>query len=112
MSITDISRKTVFCPLDGAIRVAGIAELGARSTKIDPHQLASLVSTAAGVLPHAADYAGSYQSWAGIRPMTANALPIIGKVAPRVTINIGHGMLGWTYAMGSAERAARLMGEV
>jgi D-amino-acid dehydrogenase len=112
MSITDISRKTVFCPLDGAIRVAGIAELGARSTKIDPHQLASLVSTAAGVLPLAADYAGTYQSWAGIRPMTANALPIIGKVAPRVTINIGHGMLGWTYAMGSAERAARLMGEV
>ena len=112
MSITDVSRKVVFCPLDGAIRVAGLAELGARDTIVDQRQLATLVSTAAGVLPRAADYAASYQGWAGIRPMTANALPIIRKIAPRVTINVGHGMLGWTYAMGSAERAARLLGGV
>ena len=112
MSITDVSRKVVFCPLDGAIRVAGLAELGARDTIVDQRQLAALVSTATGVLPHAADYAASYQGWAGIRPMTANALPIIRKIAPRVTINVGHGMLGWTYAMGSAERAARLLGGV
>jgi D-amino-acid dehydrogenase len=112
MSITDVSRKLVFCPLNGMMRVAGLAELGARDIAVDPRQLATLLSTAAGVLPAAADYVGSCQSWAGIRPMTANALPIIRKVTPRVTINIGHGMLGWTYAMGSAERAARLMGEV
>ncbi|WP_397597762.1 FAD-dependent oxidoreductase [Sphingorhabdus sp.] len=112
MSITDVSRKVVFCPLDGAIRVAGLAELGARDTIVDQRQLAALVSTAAGVLPRAADYAASYHGWAGIRPMTANALPIIRKIAPRVTINVGHGMLGWTYAMGSAERAARLLGGV
>jgi D-amino-acid dehydrogenase len=112
MSITDVSRKIVFCPLNGMIRVAGIAELGARDTSVDPRQLANLVSAASDVLPRAADYAGSYTGWAGIRPMTANALPIIRKVAPRVTINIGHGMLGWTYAMGSAERAAQLLGRV
>jgi len=112
MSITDIARKVVFCPLDGAIRIAGLAELGTRNTNADQRQLATLVSTAAGVLPLAADYAASLQGWAGIRPMTANSLPIIRRVAPRVTINIGHGMLGWTYAMGSAERAARLMGGV
>lgn len=112
MSITDVSKKVVFCPLDGAIRVAGLAELGVRNTRVDQRQLAALVSTAAGVLPRAADYAASYQGWAGIRPMTANALPIIRKIAPRVTINVGHGMLGWTYAMGSAERAARLLGGV
>jgi D-amino-acid dehydrogenase len=112
MSITDVSRKIVFCPLNGMIRVAGIAELGARDTSVDPRQLASLVSAASDVLPRAADYARSYNGWAGIRPMTANALPIIRKLAPRVTINIGHGMLGWTYAMGSAERAAQLLGRV
>lgn len=112
MSITDVSRKIVFCPLNGMIRVAGIAELGARDTSVDRRQLARLVSAASDVLPRAADYAGSYDSWAGIRPMTANALPIIKKLAPRVTINIGHGMLGWTYAMGSAERAAQLLGGV
>lgn len=112
MSITDVSRKIVFCPLNGMIRVAGIAELGARDTSVDPRQMASLLSAASDVLPLAADYAGSYNGWAGIRPMTANALPIIRKVTPRVTINIGHGMLGWTYAMGSAERAAQLLGGI
>lgn len=112
MSITDVSRKIVFCPLNGMIRVAGIAELGARDTSVDPRQLASLVSAASDVLPRAANYAASYNGWAGIRPMTANALPIIRKLAPRVTINIGHGMLGWTYAMGSGERAAQLLGRV
>jgi D-amino-acid dehydrogenase len=112
MSITDISRKVVFCPLNGMMRVAGLAELGVRDTAVDQRRLAALVSAASDVLPGAADYAGSYNAWAGIRPMTANALPIIKKVAPRVTINIGHGMLGWTYAMGSAERAAQLLGGV
>jgi D-amino-acid dehydrogenase len=112
MSITDVSRKVVFCPLNGAMRVAGLAELGTRDTAVDPRRLATLVSAASVVLPLAADYAASYGGWAGIRPMTANALPIIRRVAPRVTINIGHGMLGWTYAMGSAERAAELLGRV
>jgi len=112
MSITDVSRKVVFCPLNGAMRVAGLAELGTRDTVVDPRRLATLVSAASDVLPLAADYAASYHGWAGIRPMTANALPIIRRVAPRVTINIGHGMLGWTYAMGSAERTARLLGGV
>jgi D-amino-acid dehydrogenase len=51
MSITDVSKKVVFCPLDGAVRVAGVAELGVRNTRVDQRQLATLVSAAAGVLP-------------------------------------------------------------
>jgi D-amino-acid dehydrogenase len=51
MSITDVSKKIVFCPLDGAFHVAGVAELGVRNTWVDQRQLATLLSTAAGVLP-------------------------------------------------------------
>ncbi|WP_395635198.1 hypothetical protein [Sphingorhabdus sp.] len=51
MSITDVSKKIVFCPLDGAVHVAGIAELGVRNTRVDQRQRATLRSTAAGVLP-------------------------------------------------------------
>jgi len=39
--------------------------------------------------------------------MTASSLPRIGRVSPRIAVNIGHGMLGWTYAMGSGERLAK-----
>jgi len=60
MSITDVSRKIVFCPLNGMMRVAGIAELGARDTSVDPRQLANLVSAASDVLPRAADYDGGH----------------------------------------------------
>lgn len=111
MSVTDVSRKIVFCPLGGKIRVAGLAELGVRDTHVNPKRLATLKSIAENSLPDAADYVSADAGWAGIRPMTANSLPIIRRVAPRVTINVGHGMLGWTYAMGSAERVAKLMGE-
>jgi D-amino-acid dehydrogenase len=36
--------------------------------------------------------------------MSPNSLPDIRRVGRHVSINIGHGMLGWTFAMGSAER--------
>ena len=109
MSITDVARKIVFCPLGGNIRVAGLAELGAQNTEIDRWRFKSLTAAAAAALPKAADYAGVQGEWAGLRPMTANSLPIVRRTSPRVTINVGHGMLGWTYAMGSAERVANLM---
>lgn len=110
MSVTDVSRKIVFCPLDGKMRVAGLAELGEHDTSINAKRLALLKFIAADSLPDAADYRAANDGWAGIRPMTANSLPIIRRVAPRVTVNVGHGMLGWTYAMGSAERVAQAMG--
>ncbi len=109
MSITDVSRKIVFCPLDGQIRVAGLAELGSQNNAVDQERLADLTAAAAHSLPQAANYTSTHSGWAGFRPMTANSLPIIQRMSPRITINVGHGMLGWTYAMGSAERVARLM---
>ena len=41
--------------------------------------------------------------------MTANSLPVIQRVGARLALNVGHGMLGWTFAMGSAERLAGLL---
>lgn len=110
-SITDMARKIVFCPLNGMVRVAGLAELGTYDTKIEPARIAHLKLLAAQSLVDAADYSSAGQEWAGIRPMTANSQPIIRRVTPGVAINAGHGMLGWTYAMGAAERVARLFGK-
>ena len=112
VSITDVSRKIVFCPLGDTIRIAGLAELGAYDTKVDPAALARLKSASQESLPEAADYGQASTGWAGIRPMSANSLPQIRRVAPRIAVNIGHGMLGWTFSMGSGERlAAVILGE-
>jgi D-amino-acid dehydrogenase len=107
MSITDASRKLVFCPYPGRVRIAGFAELGTRDLKVDPARVDQLIASARESLPEAADYGEANGGWAGLRPMTPSSLPIVKQAGSHVVLNVGHGMLGWTFAMGSAERAAR-----
>lgn len=109
VSVTDVTRKIVFCPLDGGVRIAGLAELGLANNAIDPAALGRLQAAAQASLPDAANYAQTGAGWAGIRPMSANSLPLIRRVSTRVAVNIGHGMLGWTFAMGSGERLAAVL---
>ncbi len=109
VSLTDTSRKIVIAPLGDRIRIAGIAEIGAGSTEIDPARIDALVAAAREAFPGAANYDAIDHRWAGLRPMTPTSVPIIARPHPRLVLNIGHGMLGWTLAMGSAERAAALL---
>jgi D-amino-acid dehydrogenase len=105
-SITDVARKVVFCQLQGRVRVAGFAELGTADRTVSAKRFAYLLTTARDILPLAADYAATGEAWTGLRPMTPSSLPIVRRVRPGLSVNIGHGMLGWTFAMGSAERLA------
>jgi D-amino-acid dehydrogenase len=107
-SLTDTSRKIVIAPLGNRIRIAGIAEIGEASTAIDPASIDTLVAAAREAFPGAANYDAIDHRWAGLRPMTPNSVPIIARPHRRLALNIGHGMLGWTLAMGSAERTAAL----
>ncbi|MDB5459245.1 MAG: hypothetical protein JWO72_986 [Caulobacteraceae bacterium] len=109
VSLTDTARKLVFCRLSGRIRVAGGAELGEWSTAAAPSRLAALVDSARQSLPMAADFDHLDSTWAGLRPMTPGSVPIISRPREQLVLNVGHGMLGWTLAMGSAERAADLL---
>jgi D-amino-acid dehydrogenase len=109
VSVTDVARKIVLCPLDGKVRVAGLAEIGDRSASVDPAALERLRRAAQESLPTAADYGQIGSGWAGVRPMTASSLPVVARMSPRIAMNAGHGMLGWTYAMGSGERLAKLV---
>jgi D-amino-acid dehydrogenase len=106
VSLTDTRRKIVFCRLGERMRVAGLAELGNGSLAVDPSRAGLLRDMARQALPDAADYDAIESEWAGLRPMTPNAQPIIRWVDPRLALNTGHGMLGWTLAMGSAARIA------
>jgi len=57
--------------------------------------------------PHAAP-------WAGLRPMTADGLPIVGRLRPEsnVLIASGHGMLGLTLAPSTAKTVRDLARDV
>ena len=108
-SITDTARKLVFCRLGDRVRVAGLADLNHWDAAPDRARAADLVAMARESLPQAVDYDAIDSDWAGLRPMTPWSSPIIRRAGEGLVLNIGHGMLGWTLAMGSGERAADLV---
>ena len=89
--------------------MAGLADLNHWDAAPDRARVADLVAMARESLPHAADYDNVESDWAGLRPMTPWSSPIIRHAGDGLVLNIGHGMLGWTLAMGSGERAADLV---
>lgn len=107
-SITDTSRKLVFCRLGDRMRVAGLADINDWNPAPDPARFAQLVALARESMPDAVDYARIEQPWAGLRPATPRSFPMIFSPAENLVCNVGHGMLGWTLAMGSGERSVAL----
>lgn len=103
-SITDTDRRLVFTKLGNRIRIAGLADLGDDSLLIKEERMATLIASARTSLPDAANYDATTDHWAGLRPMTPNSMPIIKTLRPGLAVNVGHGMLGWTLAMGSGEQ--------
>ena len=103
VSITDAQRKMVFAPMGGELRVAGFAELIGRDLRIDPARTHALVEAVREVFPGGCDLQGDPRSWAGLRPATPTSRPIIGPTRwKNLFLNVGHGALGLTLAMGSA----------
>ena len=108
VSITDTARKLVFCRLGDRIRIAGLADVGFTGAVVDPVRLRAMMAAARDSLPQAADYTADGDGWAGLRPVTPDSLPIVERRGA-VTINVGHGGLGWTYALATASQAATLV---
>jgi len=111
VSITDAQRKVVFARLGQRLRVAGLAELAGHDTTLEPHRVAQLRRAAQAVFPLVGS-GSEVQAWAGLRPATPTAVPILGPVAgaPRnLLFNAGQGALGFTLAAGSAQRVSRLL---
>ena len=111
VAISDIPRRLVFTHCGDKMLVAGIAEMGRVDTDVDAQRLSAMIDAARSVLPEAADYSRVSAGWAGLRPMTPNSQPITRMIEPGIAVNTGHGMLGWTLAMGSAQRLAQAVRE-
>jgi D-amino-acid dehydrogenase len=97
-------------PLAGAVRVVGTAEFARFDLRIREERVRNLLTLLKEVLPgHQLDV-NSGSSWCGLRPMSADGVPIIGGTAlSNLMLNTGHGHLGWTMAAGSARLLADLI---
>lgn len=110
VSVTDSARKVVFARIGSRLRVAGMAELAGYDTQVVPRQIESLKASTQALFPQCSKFA-ELRPWAGLRPATPTALPLIGKHAngpSNMIFNVGHGALGFTLAFGSASRLVRL----
>ncbi|MEX0300462.1 MAG: FAD-dependent oxidoreductase [Kordiimonas sp.] len=108
ISLTDLDNKIVFSKLDNEVRIAGLSDFGESGNEINPERVLYLEALAKKLMPNIGDYSHVGKAWAGLRPMTPDGLPITGPTSLRnLYLNTGHGMLGWTFASGSAERLAK-----
>jgi D-amino-acid dehydrogenase len=104
--------KLGISPFDDGVRIAGVLELGARTARPRADTGARLVAAAApylrGWLPATA---GQAVPWAGLRPATADGLPLIGAVPGKKNVfaATGHAMLGVTLAPSTAAALAPLV---
>ncbi|MDF3839245.1 D-amino acid dehydrogenase [Cupriavidus basilensis] len=105
ISITDFARKIVYARIGNTLRVAGMADLVRASNAIDPARIATLAGETRALFGDIAPRSGAdrLQPWAGLRPATPSGLPLVGPSRLRgLWLNIGHGALGFTLALGSA----------
>lgn len=104
-SITDTARKTVFCRIGSRLRVAGLADIGDGKGGFGEERFRTLLETAKGIFPRAGNYDGDVNAWTGLRPVTPDSKPIVGRTNVKgVSLNCGHGSLGWTLSMAAANR--------
>ena len=106
----DEESLTAFCPMGDRLRLTSTAEFAGYDTSHQPRDFDAMIASAQELFPRAADWSKpSY--WAGLRPMTPEGTPIMGRGAQRnVYLNAGHGHMGWTMACGSARIVADLLG--
>ena len=108
-TLMDESYKIAITRLGHRIRVGGMAEISGYNNALPERRRATLVHSLTDLFPGAGDIdAASY--WSGLRPMTPDGTPVIGKTPyDNLFLNTGHGTLGWTMACGSGRVIADLV---
>ena len=104
--------KIGLSPYSNGVRVAGVFELGATRAEAPAGAGERLLAAArpylSGWRPEAE---GPLTTWAGLRPATADGLPLIGELPGYrgLFVATGHGMLGVTLAPATAALLAPLV---
>ena len=108
-TILDETYKIAVTRFDDRIRVGGMAEIAGFSRALNPRRRETLEMVVNDLFPGAGDTAKA-SFWTGLRPMTPDGTPIVGRTGLRnLYVNTGHGTLGWTMSCGSAQLLSDLI---
>ncbi|PLX54617.1 MAG: hypothetical protein C0629_16890 [Chromatiales bacterium] len=115
LPVVDDALHAVVVPLGHRLRVAGTAEFAGFDRTLRPQRIDNLRYLLRQTYPEIAASldAAPVQAWTGLRPMSADGVPLIGVTSiGSLFLNTGHGPLGWTLAAGSAKALAdKIMGQ-
>lgn len=97
-------------PYDGGMRLAGTLELGTSHLRLNQRRVQAVADAASRYLREWRPV-NPELVWAGLRPLPADSLPLIGAVPGRegLFVATGHGMLGITLAPATGAALAPLV---
>ena len=108
-----VEARIAVTPLADTLRFAGTMQFAGRDLRLESHRSAAMIAAVSQYLPDFPPpvFAG-VEPWAGLRPVTPDGLPLLGR-APRqknLTIATGHAMIGVTLAPATGLLVAQLLG--
>lgn len=108
-TVMDETYKVAITRLGDRIRVGGTAELAGFSLKLRKPRRETLAHSVGDLFPKGGDIERA-SFWTGLRPMTPDGTPVVGPTRyANLSLNTGHGTLGWTMACGSGRLLADLV---
>jgi D-amino-acid dehydrogenase len=108
-TVLDETYKIAITRFDDRIRVGGMAEVVGFDHTLKAARRATLEMVVNDLFPGAGNTAAA-SFWTGLRPMTPDGTPIVGRTPlDNLFLNTGHGTLGWTMSCGSGQLLADLM---
>lgn len=108
-TVMDETYKVAVTRLGNRVRVGGTAELAGYDLTLRQSRRDTLDHVLTDLFPNAGDLSGA-TFWTGLRPMTPDGPPLIGKSPiSNLYLNTGHGTLGWTMAAGSGRVLADII---
>lgn len=104
------SGKIGVTPFGGALRIAGTMELSGINLQMDSRRVAAIERSAELNVPGILA-GGSREQWVGMRPLTPDGLPVLGRLPTmdNVYVATGHQMLGVTLAPATGKAMAELI---
>ncbi|MEW6643415.1 MAG: D-amino acid dehydrogenase [Pseudomonadota bacterium] len=108
-TVMDETYKVAITRLGDRIRVGGMAEVSGFTSDLPVERRGTLEQSVNDLFPASGNLAAA-TFWSGLRPMTPDGTPVLGRTPVRnLLLNTGHGTLGWTMACGSGRVVADLV---
>ncbi|RWP12345.1 D-amino acid dehydrogenase [Mesorhizobium sp.] len=108
-TVMDETYKVAITRLGDRIRVGGTAEISGFDLRLHESRRRTLEHSVGDLFPGAGAMRDA-TFWCGLRPMTPDGPPLIGRTElSNLYLNTGHGTLGWTMACGSGKVLADII---